>query len=321
MNNALQGATVLITGGTGTFGTAFTEHCVLAGAGQIRILSRDEKKQHEMAQRFAESPCVKFYIGDIRDRASVDTAMQGADYVFHAAAMKHVPICEAFPMEAMKTNVLGSDNVLQSAIAHGVKKVVCLSTDKAVNPASVMGLTKAMMERMALHYAKSQTGTQICVTRFCNLIASNGSVVPLFIRQGLDEEPLTVTDPDMTRFMMTVQDAVELVDKAFSIGNNGEILIRQAQPCRIGDLARAVIRCLCLPEDHPVHIIGARPGERKHEALMADEEAASSVVWNDYIAILPGYRNDSETRIPCRSDETDPMGIEALSRMIRRAYR
>lgn len=224
----LGGATVLITGGTGTFGSAFLDECLKAGAGEVRIFSRDEKKQYDMAQRYQGHKNVKFYLGDVRDKRSIDSAMYGVDFVFHAAAMKQVPSCEGFPMEAVKTNINGSDNILVAAIQKRVKKVVCLSTDKAVYPTSAMGMTKAYMEKLAIQKA-TQGPTEICITRFGNLVASRGSVVPLFIEQAQNGLPITITDPDMTRFMMTVKEATSLVKQAFYGGKSGDLLVKQAR--------------------------------------------------------------------------------------------
>lgn len=224
----LQGATVLITGGTGTFGNAFLDECLAAGADEIRIFSRDEKKQYDMAQRYRENRNVRFFLGDIRDKRSIDAAMYGVDFVFHAAAMKQVPSCENFPMEAVKTNISGSENLLLAAIQKRVQKVVCLSTDKAVYPTSAMGMTKAYMEKLAFQKAEQQSGTEICVTRFGNLVASRGSAVPLFIEQVQNGMPITITDPAMTRFMMTVKEAVALVRQAFAVGRNGELLVKRS---------------------------------------------------------------------------------------------
>lgn len=284
MIDTLQNATVLITGGTGTFGNAFLDKCIEEGAKEVRIFSRDEKKQYDMAQRYRHHN-VKFFLGDIRDKRTIDAAMGGVDYVFHAAAMKQVPSCEQFPMEAVKTNIVGSDNLLNSAVKNRVKKVVCLSTDKAVNPSSAMGMTKAYMEKLAIQKAAAQKHTKVCVTRFGNLVASRGSAVPLFIEQVQNGMPITITDPNMTRFLMTVREAVDLVAKAFSLGNNGELLVKKSSACTTGDLARAVCRFMNLPEDYPTEIIGIRPGEKMHESLLTEEEAAMAVVKGDYIVV------------------------------------
>lgn len=282
MSDTLLGAKVLITGGTGTFGSAFLEKCLKEGAKEVRIFSRDEKKQYDMAQKY-RGQNVRFFLGDVRDRSTIDPAMRRVDFVFHAAAMKQVPSCESFAMEAVKTNILGSQNVIDSAIAHGVDKVVCLSTDKAVYPTSAMGMTKAYMEKLAMQKSQEMVGTRFCVTRFGNLVASRGSAVPLFIDQVKNGMPITITDPSMTRFLMTVADAVDLVGEAFAIGQNGEILVKKAAACTTGDLAKAVCKFMDLPEDYPVNIIGIRPGEKMHEALLTDEEMAYAQERGDYV--------------------------------------
>lgn len=284
MSDTIQNAIILITGGTGTFGNAFLDKCIEEGAKEVRIFSRDEKKQYDMAQRY-RGQNVKFFLGDIRDKRTIDAAMTGVDYVFHAAAMKQVPSCEMFPIEAVKTNITGSDNLLSSAIGKRVKKVVCLSTDKAVYPTSAMGMTKAYMEKLAIQRAYEQDHTKICVTRFGNLVASRGSAVPLFMEQVQNGLPITITDPNMTRFLMTVSDAVDLVAKAFRLGRNGELLVRKSSACTTGDLAKAVCKFLVLPEDYQTEIIGIRPGEKMHEALLTEEEADMAVEKGDYIVV------------------------------------
>lgn len=293
--NNIENAVILITGGTGTFGSAFLDRCLQQKAAEIRILSRDEKKQYDMMQKYKLHPNIKFYIGDIRDKASVDNVMKNVDYVFHAAAMKQVPICENFPLEAIKTNILGSENVLTSAIEHDVKKVICLSTDKAVYPISTMGTTKLCMEKIALAKSKMQTNTTIVITRFCNLIASNGSVVPLFLNQIKNQQPLTITDPRMTRFMMSLQEAMDLVEKALVEGNNGEIYIKLTKPLLIQDLITSICKFTNTTNDYPINIIGARPGERQHESLLTFEEAKHAFCYNDYIVINSQYNNLNTT--------------------------
>lgn len=285
MTTTLAGSKILITGGTGTFGSAFLDKALAAGAEEVRIFSRDEKKQYDMAQRYRKHDNVRFFLGDIRDRRSIDSAMQGVDYVFHAAAMKQVPSCEQFPLEAIKTNINGSDNVLSLAIQKRVKKVVCLSTDKAVYPTSAMGMTKAYMEKLAMQKAADQNRTEICVTRFGNLVASRGSAVPLFIEQVQNGMPITITDPEMTRFMMTVREATDLVEQAFMIGENGDLLVKRSKACTTGDLAKAVCRYLNLPADYQTEIIGIRPGEKMHEALLTEEEAYLARMKGDYMVV------------------------------------
>ena len=319
MNDTIQGATVLITGGTGTFGNAFLDKCIADGAKEVRIFSRDEKKQYDMAQRY-RAHNVKFFLGDIRDKRTIDACMTGVDYVFHAAAMKQVPSCEMFPIEAVKTNITGSDNLLASAIGKRVKKVVCLSTDKAVYPTSAMGMTKAYMEKLAIQKANEQDRTKICVTRFGNLVASRGSAVPLFIEQVQNGMPITITDPDMTRFLMTVNEAVDLVAKAFSLGESGELLVKKSSACTTGDLAKAVCQFLNLSADYPTEIIGIRPGEKMHEALLTEEEAEMAVVKGDYIVV--SRKRDVVSRLDAqyKSDLAPRMTEEQVLNLIRSVF-
>lgn len=316
----LLGATVLITGGTGTFGNAFLDECLEAGAEEIHIFSRDEKKQYDMAQRYRAHRKVRFFLGDIRDKRTIDTAMYGVDFVFHAAAMKQVPSCENFPMEAVKTNITGSENLLLSAIQKRVKKVVCLSTDKAVYPTSAMGMTKAYMEKLAIQKAEQQSGTEICVTRFGNLVASRGSAVPLFIEQVQSGLPVTITDPRMTRFMMTVKEAVSLVRRAFEIGRSGDLLVKRSAACTTGDLAKAVCEYLKLPENYPVEIIGIRPGEKMHEALLTEEEAEFAVENGDYLIVSRNTKNSKKIDVPYRSDLAERMDEPDVLRLIESVF-
>lgn len=315
----LGGSTVLITGGTGTFGSAFLDECLDAGAGEVRIFSRDEKKQYDMAQQYRGHKNVKFYLGDVRDKRTIDAAMYGVDFVFHAAAMKQVPSCEAFPMEAVKTNINGSENVLTSAVQKRVKKVVCLSTDKAVYPTSAMGMTKAYMEKLAIQKA-AQSQTEICITRFGNLVASRGSAVPLFIEQVQNGLPITITEPDMTRFMMTVKEATALVRQAFYGGKSGELLVKQAKSCTTGDLASAVCRYLKLPADYPVEYIGVRPGEKMHEALLTEEEASMAEARGDFIVVRPGSIITAPLTVPYKSDEAERMDENAVLNLIQSVF-
>lgn len=321
MSSKLTGSVVLITGGTGSFGNAFLDECIAEGAREIRIFSRDEKKQYDMAQRYREQPNVKFFLGDIRDKKSLDTAVYGVDYVFHAAAMKQVPSCERFPMEAVKTNINGSDNVLTTAVQKHVKKVVCLSTDKAVYPTSAMGFTKAYMEKLAMQKAAEQDKTEICVTRFGNLIASRGSAVPLFIDQVKNGAPITITEPDMTRFVMTVQDAVSLVKEAFESGNSGDLFVKKSYACTTGDLASAVCKYMGLPRTYPTVYIGIRPGEKMHEALLTEEEAANAIERGDYI-LVPRAKSDMNPKIKAayRSDLSKRLGEDELLALINRVF-
>jgi len=286
-----DGATLLISGGTGSFGNAVLRRFLDTGIREIRILSRDEKKQDDMRRRYVQDK-LKFYVGDVRDPASVTAAMRGVDYVFHAAALKQVPSCEFHPMEAVKTNVLGTENVVESAIQCGVRRVICLSTDKAVYPINAMGISKAMMEKVFV--AKSRNvdpaETTICGTRYGNVMASRGSVIPLFVRQIVDGVPITITDPAMTRFMMTLEDAVELVVYAFQNGNSGEIFVQKAPAATMQTLALALTSLLGRPE-HPIRVIGTRHGEKKHETLLSREEMAHAEDLPGYYRIPPDQRD------------------------------
>ncbi|MEQ6376424.1 nucleoside-diphosphate sugar epimerase/dehydratase [Bacillaceae bacterium S4-13-56] len=263
--------TLLITGGTGSFGNAVMERFLGTDIKEVRIFSRDEKKQDDMRKHYKNEK-LKFYIGDVRDLASVKNAMHGVDYIFHAAALKQVPSCEFFPLEAVKTNVHGTDNVLTAAIEYGVKKVICLSTDKAAYPINAMGISKAMMEKVFV--AKSKTvepdRTLICGTRYGNVMASRGSVIPLFIEQIKSGQPLTVTDPNMTRFLMSLEEAVELVVFAFQNAQAGDIMVQKSPASTIGDLAQAVKELF--KADNEIKIIGTRHGEKRYETLLTKEE-------------------------------------------------
>lgn len=320
MTTTLAGSKILITGGTGTFGSAFLDKALAAGAEEVRIFSRDEKKQYDMAQRYRKHDNVRFFLGDIRDRRSIDSAMQGVDYVFHAAAMKQVPSCEQFPLEAIKTNINGSDNVLSLAIQKRVKKVVCLSTDKAVYPTSAMGMTKAYMEKLAMQKAADQNRTEICVTRFGNLVASRGSAVPLFIEQVQNGMPITITDPEMTRFMMTVREATDLVEQAFMFGENGDLLVKRSKACTTGDLAKAVCRYLNLPADYQTEIIGIRPGEKMHEALLTEEEAYLARMKGDYMVVSHKREHYGILEAEYRSDLAERMSADDVLRLIESVF-
>lgn len=283
--------TLLITGGTGSFGNAVLRRFLDSDLREIRIFSRDEKKQDDMRKRY-NSAKLKFYIGDVRDARSVDAAMRGADYVFHAAALKQVPSCEFHPMQAVRTNVLGTENVLSAAIAAGVKRVVCLSTDKAVYPINAMGISKAMMEKVMVAASRNLegTGTVICGTRYGNVMASRGSVIPLFVQQVLEGKPITVTDPTMTRFMMTLADAVDLVLYAFEHGNNGDIFVQKAPAATVETLTRAILEVMDKP-NHPVAVIGSRHGEKLYESLLSREERACADDMGEYFRVPPDGRD------------------------------
>lgn len=281
--------TLLITGGTGSFGNAVLRRFLDSDLREIRILSRDEKKQDDMRKRYSH-PKLKFYIGDVRDYQSVINAMRGVDYVYHAAALKQVPSCEFYPLEAVKTNVLGTENVLEAAINCGVQRVVCLSTDKAVYPINAMGISKAMMEKVIVAKSRSSGDTVICATRYGNVMASRGSVIPLFTNQIRAGHPLTITDPNMTRFMMTLDDAVDLVLYAFEHGQPGEIFVQKAPAATIETLARALTDLLGVPE-HEINIIGTRHGEKLFEALLSREEMVAAQDLGGYYRVLPDLRD------------------------------
>lgn len=277
--------TLLITGGTGSFGNAVLKRFLSSDIAEIRIFSRDEKKQDDMRRRYAH-PKLKFYLGDVRDQDSVATAMAGVDYCFHAAALKQVPSCEFYPIQAVKTNVMGTENVLKAARAAGVSRLICLSTDKAVYPINAMGISKAMMEKVMVATSRGFEGTATvaCGTRYGNVMASRGSVIPLFVSQVLEGRPITVTDPDMTRFMMTLEDAVELVLYAFQHGANGDIFVQKAPAATVGTLVTAILDLMGRP-DHPVRTIGTRHGEKLFEALLGREERARADDLGDYYRV------------------------------------
>jgi UDP-glucose 4-epimerase len=282
--------TLLITGGTGSFGNAVMERFLNTDIKEIRIFSRDEKKQDDMRKHYKNDK-LKFYIGDVRDIASVKNAMHGVDYIFHAAALKQVPSCEFFPLEAVKTNIIGTDNVLTAAIEYGVKKVICLSTDKAAYPINAMGISKAMMEKVFV--AKSKTvdpdKTLICGTRYGNVMASRGSVIPLFIEQIKSGQPLTVTDPNMTRFLMSLEEAVELVIFAFQNAQAGDIMVQKSPASRIGDLAQAIKELF--NADNEIKIIGTRHGEKRYETLLTKEEYVVAEDLGDFYRVPADQRD------------------------------
>jgi UDP-glucose 4-epimerase len=284
-------AKLLITGGTGSFGNAVLKRFLQTDIGEIRIFSRDEKKQDDMRKRYSH-PKLKFYIGDVRNSQSLLNATRGVDYIFHAAALKQVPSCEFHPMEAVYTNILGTENVLEAAIRNKVSKVVCLSTDKAVYPINAMGISKAMMEKVMV--AKSRdldaSETVICGTRYGNVMASRGSVIPLFIDQIRAGTPMSITDPDMTRFMMTLSDAVDLVLYAFEHGNNGDLFVQKAPAATVQTLAQTLARMMGKPE-HPINVIGTRHGEKLYEVLLSREEMANAEDMGDYYRIPPDLRD------------------------------
>ena len=291
INDIFNNKTLLITGGTGSFGNAVLKRFLKSGLAEIRIFSRDEKKQDDMRKHY-QSEKLKFYLGNVRNLASVMSAMRGVDYVFHAAALKQVPSCEFYPMEAVRTNIMGTENVIRSAIEMGAKKVLCLSTDKAVYPINAMGMSKALMEKVMVAASRGleQSGTTICGTRYGNVMASRGSVIPLFVSQVLSNKPITVTDPQMTRFMMTLDEAVELVLYAFKNGENGDIFVQKSPAATMDILARAVRELLGKP-DHEIREIGTRHGEKLFEVLLSREERAMADEMENYFRIRPDNRD------------------------------
>lgn len=284
-----QNKTLLITGGTGSFGNAVLNRFLNTDIDEIRIFSRDEKKQDDMRHEFMRSnpetaEKVKFYIGDVRDISSVRNAMHGVNYIFHAAALKQVPSCEFFPLEAVKTNVIGTDNVLTAAIDEGVETVICLSTDKAAYPVNAMGTSKAMMEKVVVAKSRTTKSTKICCTRYGNVMCSRGSVIPLWIEQIRAGKPITITDPNMTRFIMSLEEAVDLVLFAFENGKSGDILVQKAPACTIMTQAKAVCR-LFGGDENNIKIIGIRHGEKMYETLLTNEECANAVDLGDFYRV------------------------------------
>jgi UDP-N-acetylglucosamine 4,6-dehydratase len=282
---------LLITGGTGSFGRVATERFLNSGLDEVRIFSRDEKKQDDMRKHFADSK-LKFYLGDVRDRRSLAAAFRGVDYCFHAAALKQVPSCEFHPMEAVRTNVVGTENVIATAVAAQVKRLVCLSTDKAVYPISAMGISKAMMEKVMVAASRSleKSNTVICGTRYGNVMASRGSVIPLFVQQINAGKPMTVTDPAMTRFMMTLENAIDLVMYAFEHATNGDIFVQKAPAASLKVLTEALRQAFGKP-DHPVRVIGTRHGEKLYESLLSREECAAAKDLGEYYRVPPDARD------------------------------
>ncbi|WP_304413148.1 polysaccharide biosynthesis protein [Chitinibacter sp. ZOR0017] len=320
--------TLLITGGTGSFGNAVLKRFLKSEIAEIRIFSRDEKKQDDMRKKYNNSK-LKFYIGDVRDYQSVLNATRGVDYIYHAAALKQVPSCEFHPMEAVKTNVLGTENVLEAAIVNSVKRVVCLSTDKAVYPINAMGISKAMMEKVMVAKSRNvdDSKTVICGTRYGNVMASRGSVIPLFIEQIRAGKPITITDPSMTRFMMTLDDAVELVLYAFEHGKNGDIFVQKAPAATVEVLTRALLDIVGKP-DHQVNVIGTRHGEKLYEALLSREEMVAAEDHGGYYRVPPDLRDlnygkfveQGDARISevedYNSHNTERLDIESMKKLL-----
>ena len=325
--NVFKDKILLITGGTGSFGNKVLKRFLDTDIKEIRIFSRDEKKQDDMRKRYNNDK-IKFYIGDIRDRNSLDNAMTGVDYVFQAAALKQVPSCEFFPIEAVRTNVLGTENVINSAIHHHVKNVVCLSTDKAAYPINAMGMSKALMEKVATAEARTMPngGPTICITRYGNVMGSRGSVIPLFYKQIEEGKPLTITDPDMTRFMMTLDDAVDLVIFAFENGKPGDLFVQKSPAATIQTLAEAVCKQKGVPVD--MKIIGTRHGEKKAETLVTKEEMLKAVDMGNYYRIVMDDRDLNyekyfekgsdkiNTVIEYNSDTTERLDVDGMLKLL-----
>lgn len=308
---------LVITGGTGSFGNAVLNKYLKTNIGEIRIFSRDEKKQDDMRHKYNDER-VKYYIGDVRDCESLLDVMNGADFVFHAAALKQVPSCEFYPIQAVKTNVIGADNVMNAAINSGVKKIVVLSTDKAVYPINAMGMSKALMEKvMVAKSRKLDEGKQvICATRYGNVMASRGSVIPLFIEQVMDGKPITVTDPEMTRFMLHLSEAVELVEYAFENAHNGDIFVKKAPACTLADLAQALKELL--EAENEIRIIGTRHGEKVYETLVNREEMAKAVDLGGYYRIPVDTRDLNYDKYFTNGSEDVSKTLEYTSHNTRR---
>ena len=324
----LKNNTLLITGGTGSFGNAVLQRFLSSDVQEIRIFSRDEKKQDDM-RKFYNNDKIKFILGDVRDKNAVLNTMRGVDYVFHAAALKQVPSCEFFPLEAVNTNVLGTENVLDASISCDVRRVVVLSTDKAVYPINAMGISKAMMEKVAVAKSRTSGKTVINVTRYGNVMCSRGSVIPLFVEQIRSGEPITLTDPNMTRFMMTLDDAVNLVIFAFKNGRPGEIFVQKAPAATIETLANSLIE-LSANASYPVEIIGTRHGEKLYETLLSKEEMATAEDLGEYFRVIPDLRTlnykrffdegqkDFDNFIEYNSHNTERLDVENMKSLLKK---
>lgn len=322
----INNKTLLITGGTGSFGNAVLQRFLKTDHfSEIRIFSRDEKKQDDMRNELKNSK-LKFFIGDVRDFNSVEPATRGVDYIFHAAALKQVPSCEFFPMEAVKTNVIGTQNVIRAAGQNGVKKVICLSTDKAAYPINAMGISKAMMEKVAISESRNLENTTVCLTRYGNVMASRGSVIPLFVKQLKENRPLTITDPNMTRFMMSLNDAVELVLFAFENGNSGDLFVNKAPATSIGNLAEALRKMA--NSKSPINVIGTRHGEKLYETLCTREEMMKAEDMGEFYRIPADNRDlnyamyyskgeqDLNEVLDYNSHNTDQLNIEQVKLLL-----
>jgi UDP-glucose 4-epimerase len=323
----IQNKTLLITGGTGSFGNAVLNRFLhIDHFSEIRIFSRDEKKQDDMRNQI-KSDKLKFYIGDVRDYYSVEKAMRGVDYVFHAAALKQVPSCEFFPLEATKTNVFGTENVINAAAVNKVQKVICLSTDKAAYPINAMGISKALMEKVAIAASRNLKDTTVCLTRYGNVMASRGSVIPLFLKQIKNGDPITITDPNMTRFLMSLEEAVELVLFAFEHGNPGDLFVNKAPAGTIGDLAKA-LKELC-ESNNEVKVIGTRHGEKLYETLCTREEMVKAEDMGDFYRIpadnrdlnYAQYFSEGEQDVSIIEDyhshNTEQLGVEGMKKLLK----
>ncbi|MCW1949032.1 MAG: polysaccharide biosynthesis protein [Candidatus Shapirobacteria bacterium] len=324
---SLKSKILLVTGGTGSFGNAVLKRFLDTDIEEIRIFSRDEKKQEDMRIEYNNKK-IKFYIGDVRDFSSIDNVMNGVDYVFHAAALKQVPACEFFPLEAVKTNIIGTSNVLDAAIKNGVKKVICLSTDKAVYPINAMGMSKALMEKVAIQKGRGlkKGQTIICRTRYGNVMASRGSVIPLFLEQIKNKKPLTITNPDMTRFMMTLDDAVDLVLYAFKYGEQGDLFVQKAPAATVDVLVNAIKQLKKVKT--PTEIIGTRHGEKLYEVLVSKEEMVRSIDLGDYYRVLLDNRDlnyyscKSEDAVNLKgideynSNNTERLDIDSMKKLL-----
>ncbi len=322
------GKKLLITGGTGSFGNALLKQFVHLDFDEIRILSRDEKKQDDMRKRYKNEK-IRFFLGDTRDRESIAGAVKGSNYIFHAAALKQVPSCEFFPIEAVKTNILGSENVMDLGVQFGVERIICLSTDKAVQPVNAMGMSKALMEKtmVAKSMAAQTSGTTICGTRYGNVIASRGSVIPLFLEQVRKNIPLTITDPSMTRFMMSLNEAIDLVLFAFEEGNAGDIFVQKSPGASLETIAKSVLS-IAGKLDHPTVIMGERHGEKLHEVLLSKQERAKAINFEKYFKIpadsrslnyesyFEGQSKNNEPLDEYNSLNTEQLSVEKLSKIL-----